>query len=91
MVGHHLYRLADRGQVMYLVPFRDQRDIVEQLLARGGGQIETESFKAGIECRLWHRVYLGKAERCGGRPPGRGTLGMARWLRLMPSALPDGG
>ena len=55
-------RIADRGQVVGAVPFREQLQVVEQLVARAAGKREREFAQARDPARpRRHAVFLSRA------------------------------
>src|SRR5581483_316915 len=49
VVTHHPQRITNCGQVVNAVPFVEQRQIVQQLLARASGKRERQMFQAALE------------------------------------------
>jgi hypothetical protein len=62
MLLNHGERVADCGQVVGAVPFLEQPHVIEQAIARRGGQRQRELAEAAIERSLRrHALFLSRA------------------------------
>jgi len=64
VMRHHGERLADCGQVVGAVPFRDQRGVLQQPLARAGGKLQREFAEPAVQRGARrHALFLSAARK----------------------------
>src|SRR6266700_4032626 len=83
MVGDHLLRIADRGQVVRAIPFVEQGDVLRQLGPRRDTRVQLERGES-CDQRCRHAESLAAGGVCGRKPRLRWTSSKVIAAGVMP-------